>query len=954
MIPVVYSLNPFDPKARETSELKPGQSVRGWVLHRFPKEGNFPLPTVCLVNGEPKLRKDWDMPLERGDRVEFISQAGWTAAIWLIGGLVVGAAATVLLTPPAPKIPGGIGDPDPVYSLTGQRNQIRLNSAIEDAYGINRLWPSKAAREYTKFVNNEQELYLLLCLGQGYFDTSGATVQIEDTEISNFDDIDFEFYDPGDDVTLFPDNVVTSGEVSDTELIGTNEGGHDWSGPFVANASGTDTTKLEVDLVFPSGLYYADDDGGLTTVTVTVSVEYREIDDAGVAVGAGTWSTLSSFSKTLATNTPQRFTIEQTVTAGRYEVRAKRTNAVDASGDAHRYVETVKWVGLRAFLPSTRDYGDVTLLAIRARASNNLNNNSSNRVNVITTRKLPIWNGSTWSAPTATRSLVWAFCNAFRASYGGDLADSYLDLAGLLTLNTELMASGQYFDHVFDTPVSLWDVATTIAKAGHCIPLPVGAQITMVVDEEQTTPVAIFTKENMVEGSFSIGYKLYTDDEFDGFEVEYEDPTTYAKEVVLCPDDNVTNPKQIKAIGVKDRTRAWRLGQREWYAYTRRRAVVSFRTKREGEIPNFNSPILVNHDVLPSGQSGRVLSISGTTVTTNTIFDFSAGGGHSIAFRTALGEELGPFVVTAGANTNQVELPSSLTTEQADSLPSGDAVEKTIFAFGPTATYARLCKVSRIAPGDNGFEIEAVEEDSTIYSDDAASPDAATTSSLPSKQPDLPTITGLSIRDIPARTTLSQATWNAALGARYYIVQGSSDNTNWNTLGTTTDTFFNFPSNPGTYYIRVAGVNVGRGDWVSSSATVGDTTGIGTSGALVGVTASGGLQASFGGAGSTSSASYAALTSDSITITVTRDGVLRSINFAGATISNTSGVSVNAQVEIYNGSTQIAESIAFALAAGESANFTLATSDSASGSTTYTIRAKTDAGSIVVGGTLSV
>lgn len=845
MISIVYSLNPFDPEAREHSEMEAGKSILDWVGSRFPEDLNFPLPTVALVNGEPWLRESWVKPLPDNAKVEFISQSGWAIAIRIVVALVVGAVATVLLTPSipeAPQTPGTIGDPDPVYSITGQRNKIRLNSVIEDPYGLNRLWPSKAAREYTKFIDNEQEIYILLCLGQGYYDLASAVVQIEDTLISSFEDIEYEFYEPGEDVTLFPDNVVTSGEVSNTTLFGTNEPEFgDWIGPFAANGSGTDAVKIEVDLVFPSGLYTTDDDGGLSTINVTVSVEYREITDAGVPAGAGAWSTLSSFSKTLKTNTPQRFTVSATVSAARYEVRAKRTNTANIGDDAHRYVETVKWVGLRAFLPSTRDYGDITLLAVKARASNNLNGNSSNRINVIAKRNLPVWNGSAWStAPfTPTRSVVWAFCNAFRAEYNGDLADSFLPLADLLSLNTELENAGLYFDHVFDSTLSLWDMATVIAKAGLCIPLPVGAQVTLVKDEEQTTPVAIFTKENMVEGSFSISYRLYTEDEFDGVEVEYIDPTTYNKEVVVYPDNTPTNPKQIKAIGVHDRTRSWRIGGREFEMTQRRRAVVSFRTGKEGDIPNFNSLILVNHDILPSGQSGRVMSISGTTITTNTIFDFSAGGGHSIAFRSATGDEVGPFVVTAGTESNQVELPGLLTAPQAAakllaSLPSGDTQEKTIFAFGPTATYTRRCKVSRIAPSNGEeFEVEAIEEDATIYSHDAEAPSAAGVNSLPGKAPDLPIVTGLDMRDIPARTTLTQAFWNAALGAKYYVVQGSSDNIQWALLGTTTDTYFNFTSIPGTYYIRVAGVNVGQGPWIYDSATVGDTAGIDTSGALI-------------------------------------------------------------------------------------------------------------------------
>lgn len=837
------SYNP-DPTRRVSvaeKQLEPGESIRDWVDRQFPATKEFPSTTVCLLNGKPLLREAWGLPLKEGDEVVFVSDPNDPVTLlWVTIGFVVGAVALFVLTP-TPKIPGSIGDPDPVYSIRGQSNQNRFGSEIEVPYGKNRLWPSKAAREYTKFVDNEQEIYLLLSLGQGFYDLDNAVVQIEDTEISNFDDIQFEFYEPGETVTLFPDNVETSGEVSDIELFGPNEPEFDdWVGPFAANSTGTTATKLEVDLVFPQGLYFGNDDGGLDTVNVTASVEYREIDDAGSPVGAGTWSTLVSFSKTLGTNTPQRFTVSATVPAARYEVRAKRTNNVDVSDDAHRTVETLKWVALRAFRPSTKDYGDVTLLAIQARASNNLNGNSSNRVNVITTRKLPTWDGSAWTAPQTTRSLVWAFCDVLRANYSLRLGNTFIDLETLTALNTTFEAAGIYFDHVFDSKSNAWDWLTTIARAGNAVPVPNGTQISMVVDEEKTIPKGVFTKENILPGSFSVDYRLYTDDEFDGVEVEYTDPTTYEKETVLClvGDDAGDNPEQVKLPGVMDRTRAWRVGMRLRESRKLRRTAVKFSSGKEAQIPNYNDLILVCHDVLDAGaQTGRVESISGTTITLDTELDWTASGTKQIAFRTIYGEELGPFAVTEGTSPNIVILGASLTAGELALIPSGDTKEKPVFAFGVATEYARKCRVVNIQiSGEEEVEIEAVEDNPTVYSHDNENPPSYTEPTIPDRTPDLPSVTGLIVRDIPARTPFTQAVWNAALGAQSYVVEGSYNNVDWFRLGVTTApiTYLRFNANPGTFYVRVAAVNNGRGPWSTVwSGTIGDTAGIGTSGALI-------------------------------------------------------------------------------------------------------------------------
>lgn len=842
---ISYNPDPLRKVSLEEHKLTPGETIRSWVDRQFPRTKEFPSVTVCLLNEKPVLRKDWGLPLSEGDKVVFVSEPNYVAAYWLVAALIVGAVAMYVLTP-TPRPPGSIGDPDPVYSIQGQSNQNRFGSEIEVPYGLNRLWPSKASREYTKFINNEQEIYLLLSLGQGYYDLENAIVQIEDTEISNFDDLEYEFYEPGEQVTMFPDNVETSGEVDDTELFGPNEPEYDsWVGPYSAVSSGKTATKLEIDLVFPQGLYTADDDGGLSPVSVTVVAEYREIDDAGDPVGAGVWSNLTTFTKTLATNTPQRFTVSKTVTAGRYEVRARRTTNVNTSEDSHRYVEIVKWVGLRAFLPSTKDYGDITLLAIKARASNNLNGNSSNRINVITTRKLPIWDGSSWSAPQVTRSVVWAYCDVLRAQYSLRLPDSLIDLETLLALNTEFEAAGIYFDHVFDKKANAWDFLTTIARAANAVPVPNGAQISMVVDEVKTVPKAVFTKENIQPGSFSIDYRLYTDDEYDGVEIEYEDLTTFEKATVEClvGGDLGNNLEQITLLGVKDRTRAWRIGMRIREARKLRRAAVKFSAGKEAQIPAYNDLILVCHDVLNRGsQSGRVVSISGTAVTTDTVLDWTESG-KKMAFRTRYGEELGPFDVTEGESPNIAILGASLTTEQLASLPSGDNVEKPVFAFGTSTEYARKCRVTNITPSNGeSVEIEASEDNETIYSHDAESPSGTTTATVPAKAPDLPSVNGVNVRDVPAMTPFSQVTWNASLGAKGYEVQGSYDGVDWFVLGVpqAPATYLNFNANPGTFYVRVAAINAGRGPWSTVwTGTVGDISGIQVSGALVGAPYSG-------------------------------------------------------------------------------------------------------------------
>src|SRR5690606_25163967 len=153
-------------------------------------------------------------------------------------------------------------------------------------------------------------------------------------------------------------------------------------------------------------------------------IEARAIDDDGEPAGA--WSVLASETFSAATTTPQRRSDRYPVTPGRYEVRARRTDVKDTDARAGH---ELRWEGLKTFLDGTPAFGNVTLLALRMRATDNLSQRSSRLVNCIVTRKLPVWDPvSGWSAPQPTRSIAWAFADAARADYGANLPDSRIDL----------------------------------------------------------------------------------------------------------------------------------------------------------------------------------------------------------------------------------------------------------------------------------------------------------------------------------------------------------------------------------------------------------------------------------------------------------------------------------------------------------------------------------------------
>jgi hypothetical protein len=611
--------------------------------------------------------------------------------------------------------------------------------------------------------------------------------------------------------------VETSTEVSGIELFGTNEADFAVFGPFTANSSGTQTTSIEIDVLFPQGLYFTNSDGSFSSRTVTALFEYLEIDDTGVPIGS--WTTLHSFTKTLATNKPQRFTIETAITAGRYQIRAQRTNARDLDTFAQ---DRIQWYQMRAILPDTKDYGDITLVAMKARASNNLNDQSRSRYNVNCIRKLPIWNGSVWSAVTETRNPAWAFADALRSVYGGNLADSKLDLAGLLTLASTFTAAGDNFDWVFSQRGSIWNALQLIARAGRASPVVSLTQFSMIRDEAVTVPVMAFTPNSIIKDSFEWQIKLQPEDDYDGIEIEYLDDTTNKQETIDClvGSDAGTNTQNIRFPGVTDRDKAYQMG-----LYIRRQQIfqrefVTFKTGLEGAIPSFGDLITVSHDVPRWGAHGLVVSIAVDNKTVTLSESLNGIAGNSIAFRDKYGAVEGPYTCSKVAgNDMQIITDSAIT--QTNFLFE-DASDPPAYFFGETNLISKdLLVTSTSTSTDDEVTITAKNYDSRVYDDESRTAAPLATASVPPAIPELPVVTGLDINPDALDLTKVTVFWDVALGARYYVLERSLDGTNWDQEASPAITSQTITVEPGLLYVRVAGVNVAQGPWAVYSESVG-------------------------------------------------------------------------------------------------------------------------------------
>ena len=825
---VVEIPNPFNSTEIIKHEHPGGISIRDWLKETFPGFVEFDRPTICIVNGQPVKREGWDSLIKADDIIAFVGVAG---EVTTIVAIIIAVVAIILaFVVPLPNTPGALPASDPVFSVKGRNNSIRLGEPIEVAYGKNRIYPSYASRPYYQYENNDQFQFSLFCLGQGEY--AIESVQISDTAITEYQEASYEIVPPGSQTTLFPINVYTSPEAGGQALRAPNEDTYvapGWVGPFPANPSSTQTNKIQIDLVFPKGLYAVDKKGRLETVGLTVEVEARLINDAGTPIGSY-FSLFSPIVVTGATTTPQRRTYSADVTLGRYEVRLRRTSDLYGGSNVGHDVE---WEGMRGYLNTIPDFGDVTLLAVKIRATSNLNEQTNATVNVICTRKLPVYESAGFTDPQETRSIVWAFVDIFRSLYGARITDTmFFDFDALTALDATFAARGDYFDYVFRDPITVWEAARTVARVGRAVPLLVGSLITIKRDEPLEIPVAMFTQDNIVKGSFEWNVLLWEPYDHDSVSVTYIEPSTGYKEeqiIATLPGGTSDSPEEITIPGIGNRAQAYREAMYIAAGKQYLRENITFDTGMEGHIPTFGDLIAIAHDTPQWGQAGLIVHAEEESggvfrlwLSEPVVWSESESSQHVIMLRGRPTTLIGPFSVTPTSDPKQILITIDASSSGAVDFLLGRTTEPMLYLFGISGSITKYAKVVKVEPQSGEVvRITAVNDEPIIHSFDELEVPALTTPTVTLTPPDLPEITSLTLTQLDVSLHIIQASWSAAYGAQYYVIQTSQDGVNYQSRGTTTRTSIQLQVFPGELWVKVAAVNVGQGPWIEETLVVG-------------------------------------------------------------------------------------------------------------------------------------
>lgn len=540
-----------------------------------------------------------------------------------------------------------------------------------------------------------------------------VTINFEGGEIDPSRDYEMEFSDASS-TSL----VTVSGEDAYIESQG-GAGAINIEGPFEVIPSGESTDRIEVDVNFPRGLAEIISDGSLSSRTVSIDIEYRD-------VGTSSWTTIS---KTYTAASLDELGFTEVIDLGnpiRPEVRFTRVSPESNTTDI---VDEVVIKRVKGLLDTPVSYPDVTTLQLRLRGTNALASTAENRINLRgLIRKLPtlaalqayLQNGTPY---TLTSDHGGSNLMAYAAWMIYDVSgEDIVNWGAFAAIDTILKSRGDDLNVEFSDESTVWQALKIILAPAYAEASIREGLLTPVRREASSAYQQFYTPDVMLSSGLSRDDTHYASSEPKGIIVEYLNPVTGINETVNCflPGDDEAKAKRIQATGITNRIRAWRYGMRERRRLAYKPAKITFTTELDALNSDYG-----NYDAVASplnaNQSFYVTDYSAPTVTLDGIPDLAGPDTYYAAFRKPNGAFSGHYIVTAGPNSQSVTLSSPAT---LDFTPVYDgSMEDTICVIGTFDELVERIWIDSISPSSNNtVKVTGEEYIAAIFADDNNSP----------------------------------------------------------------------------------------------------------------------------------------------------------------------------------------------------------------------------------------
>lgn len=681
-----------------------------------------------------------------------------------------------------------------------------------------------------------QYLNVLYSGGYGPID-SIDDLRIGYTPLSAFDDVQVETRTGTNDqapISFFPQTVADQSVDMDCK-----------EGTTITRSTDSDSVNaIDVTLSWPGGIYHTSDKGNFEKLTVSFKIAISP-------TGKNQWAE-QSFSLTQSTNSAVRRTYRfEGLEAGRYDVRLTTVTMPITSRDYAQMQWSLisTYINTGAFCRPNK-----VLVALRIKATNQLNNGipsltwRQKRLNVWVynpakqayeqrSAQNPIWAAydilhhcrQLKNVNTGQYEFVVDGCPAERFTKYWHEWQKAADYADELIPTSDGGTEKRFMlDAFFDVTQKRLEAANKAANVGHATIIRHGTNLGIVVDMPGVVK-QIFGEGRTTMSSFSGSFSS-RDDRARSVKITYNDgqndfknteffvrSSKYAEARTL--QDNTAD---LSLFGVARRSQAYREAMHCLAVNERELQTVQFGADVNALVCEYGDIIGVSHAVPRIGVlSGRIVSVSGNTITIDKEVMLAASESYSILVQRSADDALisrDIVAVTKDTTTNTLTLSQGFTA--ADTPAQYDN-----YAVGVRDKVVKPFRIIRIEQdGDLKVTITAIEYDPAVYDvnyDRYPIIDYSTPVNAQLKAP-----INLQLSEVSVRTkdnnknSVIHATWDMPEGARYdgFKVSYSTDLYTWTDLTTTTLMEADIPNADPTYtyYVRVRAVLDG---FVSSAAS---------------------------------------------------------------------------------------------------------------------------------------
>ena len=564
------------------------------------------------------------------------------------------------------------------YGWNKPTNQAMQAQVVPKVFGTHKITPPLIA---SHIISDGDKQYFngLYALNDGEIKDI-REIKINDEPIENFKGVTYEIRNG-----LNNQNIISNfNDTSYDKNIG-KKLNPDLS-YSLAQTDGNFVTSLSVTLVFPRGLYYANDNGGLDGYSVNVRVEY--------SADGKNWTPITGQTISAAqTSTFRRVFRVGNLPPNKYNIMAKFETAPNTGS---RYASDCYLEYVTETVSDDFIYPKTALLAIRALATDQLNGGAP-RISAVV---------------TANSDNPSHICRKILEDSGVEslrIMPSFNEWANFCE------EKSLKCNIVFDSELSVRKALDTVSLLGRASVLQAGSKFDVIIEKAGLIPAQsfLFGMGNILSDTFKQNF-LPLVDRANFIEITYYDknkdyePSVVSAGQIAADNSRVSNKSSVTLVGCTDEAQARAYGRFTLNCNRYLTETIEFEADKDSLVCRYGDIIKVSHDTPQYGFSGRLLEDSGADfVILDRDLDTVGGVKYAIQIKNDV-NEIKEFEILEILAPNKLRLNLN-----------GSVFRKyDNYAFGEINKVSKLYRILKIATSDEFTRhITAIEYNEDIYDD---------------------------------------------------------------------------------------------------------------------------------------------------------------------------------------------------------------------------------------------